>query len=33
MVELRMVELRGLEPLTSSMPWWPGVRKEPRCQR
>jgi site-specific DNA recombinase len=28
-----IVELRGLEPLTSSMPWWPGVRKEPRCQR
>jgi hypothetical protein len=22
-----MVELRGLEPLTSSMPWWPGRRK------
>ena len=21
------VELRGLEPLTSSMPWWPGRRK------
>jgi hypothetical protein len=21
------VELRGLEPLTSSMPWWPGVRR------
>jgi hypothetical protein len=22
-----MVELRGLEPLTSSMPWWAGNRK------
>jgi hypothetical protein len=21
------VELRGLEPLTSSMPWWPGKRR------
>jgi hypothetical protein len=21
------VELLGLEPLTSSMPWWPGKRK------
>jgi hypothetical protein len=21
------VELRGLEPLTSSMPWWPGMHR------